>query len=128
MLQALRMVESVESQLQKVSRDFERMHKKATDFCIVLDELLIDIEIEIEKTLQVKRRIQDPVGYFRINTYNVIMDNVLVNMKKRFTDHKELYKNFSLRPCTSSVKCLSVCLRTLYGKVLRARRKIFLDV
>ena len=74
MLQALRMVESVESQLQKVSRDFESMHKKATDFCIVLDELLIDTEIEIEKNLPVKRRIQDLVGYFRINTYNVIMD------------------------------------------------------
>ena len=77
------------SKLQKVSRDSKNMRKKATDFCAILDELLINTEIETEKKLPVKRRIQDPLGN------NVIIDCVLDNTKKRITNHKELHKDFS---------------------------------
>ena len=95
MLQALSMLKSGESQLQKVSRDFDSVHKIAIEFCISLNELLHETDIEMEMKLLITHWIPNPVYHFRINIHNAIMDCILENMKRRFTDLKGLYKDYS---------------------------------
>ena len=108
MLQAWRMVEAVTMEITAISRDFESIHQKAKDFCALVNESLDDTDLEIDAVLPKKQArkkkrmsdercpdVLDEVENYRINTFNVIMDSVGQNLKRRFLDHEQSYKDFA---------------------------------
>ena len=110
MLQAWRMVETTAKQINDVSRDFERIHMTAKYFFEVANEALEESNLEVGTALPKKRvrrkkrldgeqcqdeAVVDELESFKVNTFNLIMDRISTNMKRRFLDHEMLYKDFS---------------------------------
>ena len=110
MLQAWRMVETTSKKVNNISRDFESIHTKAKDFCDVVNEALNESNLEVgtalpKKRVRRKKRLDgeqcqdeallDELQSFKVNTFNLIMDRIVTNLKTRFLDHEMLYKDFS---------------------------------
>lgn len=115
MLQAWKMVESVTKEITAISRDFESVRQKAQEFCALVNESLdqfdesetineIDPNLPKRRARKKKRMpgeecadevVLDEVEHYRIHTFNVVMDGVLSNLKTRFLDHENAYKDFS---------------------------------
>ena len=110
MLQAWRMVETVNKEITAISRDFESIHQKAKEFCASVNVSLDETDLEIDAVLPKKRArkkkrmpgeqcqdeaVLDEVDSYRINTFNAIMDRVVQNLKVRFLDHEKCYNDFA---------------------------------
>ena len=108
MLQAWRMVGAVTMESTGISRDFESTRQKAKDFCALVNESLDDTDLEIDAVLPKKQArkkkrmsdercpdVLDEVENYRINTFNVIMDSMGKNLKRRFLDREQSYKDFA---------------------------------
>ena len=109
MLQAWRMVEAVAYQINEISRDFEEVHEKAKAFCADVNEALEDTDLEVASYLPKKRarktprrageqchddRVSGELEGYKVNTFNVVMDSMVENLKIRFLKHKQLYQDF----------------------------------
>ena len=82
----------------------------SVDFCALVNESLDDTDLEIDAVLPKKRApkkkrmsdercpdevVLDEVKNYRINSFNFIMDSVGQNLKRRFLDHEQSYKDFA---------------------------------
>ena len=110
MLQAWRMVEVVAYQINEISRDFEEVHEKAKAFCADVNEALEETDLEVAFYLPKKRarntqrrageqchdqRVSGELEGYKVNTFNVIMDSIVENLKTRFLKHEQLYQYFA---------------------------------
>ena len=82
----------------------------SVDFCTLVNKSLHDTDLEIDAVLPKKRArkkkrmsdercpdevVLDEVKNYRINSFNFIMDSVGQNLKRRFLDHEQSYKDFA---------------------------------
>jgi len=110
MLQAWRVEELVAYQINEISRDFEEVHEKAKAFCTDVNEALEDTDLDVASYLPKKRarktpwrageqchdqRVSGELEEFKVNTFNVVMDRIVENLKIRFRKPKQLYEYFA---------------------------------
>ena len=93
-------------QINEISRDFAEVNEKAKAFCSDVNEALEDTDLEVASFLPKKRarktprrageqchdeRVSGELEEYKVNTFNVVMDSMVENLKIRFFKHKQMY-------------------------------------
>lgn len=111
-LQAKTMIKTTLKTLKNESRNFQNIYESALKFVSWanknLEEQHIEFEVQesfCEVRVKAKKKmfgeksidhvIVDPIEKFKINVFNITMDNVINNLEYRFKDENELASDFS---------------------------------
>lgn len=94
---AFNMIKTTHKHLLNISRKFEEVYDTTIKFVTTANEELINRNLDICISLNLssnKRNTDiDVKDRFRINVYNLTMDNVIASLQDRFLENDDLYKD-----------------------------------
>ena len=104
-LQAWRMINDSTDRLSSITRDVADVHQHAATFINLMNDKLPGENIYLSPNLpeiRLNRQSKSPTAVesstrrFEISCHNFILDTVIQSIKRRFSDHNDLYEEISL--------------------------------
>lgn len=94
LLTAKRMIKDASFSLKTIQRDFESVQVSAEKFVSLINDKIskLDLPIDEKKQLKIstifeeKRLRPNPIGWYKINVYNNVMDTAVSSFDNRFTE------------------------------------------